>query len=176
MCRRLRFTHFALPLTTTRFFDFGHLRTFGATGAVAIGGGVLRPPVPPPPGASASARLRLDDLGQRRRGRGGEEAVAGVATTIGWEPAAAKLVLQVALPLGSSAAASQPGMTAPPSVKEKVPLLGGGETVAVNVTCWPVVDGLAEEERAIVVAVTPGGGPVSTAPASQADLPVPGRG
>ena len=46
----------------------------------------------------------------------------------------------------------------------------------MKVTCWPVVDGLVEEVREVDVAVTPGGGPVSTAPMSQADLPVPGRG
>ena len=67
-------------------------------------------------------------------------------------------------------------MVTPLSLNETVPPFGRGDTVAVKVTSWPAVDGLAEDRSAVEVEVGEGPVPVSTAPLSQLDLPWAGRG
>ena len=47
----------------------------------------------------------------------------------------------------------QPFMALPPSEKVMIPPSGAGLTFTVKVTCWPTVEGLAEELRTLVVEV-----------------------
>src|SRR5437763_1217285 len=71
-----------------------------------------------------------------------------------WPPAAAKLVVNVAVPPGPTA--TVPRITLP-SLKVTVPVgvVAPGATaatVAVKVTAWPVTAGLSDDRRATVVA------------------------
>src|SRR5882724_9748699 len=71
-----------------------------------------------------------------------------------WPPAAAKLVVNVALPPAPTATVPR---TVLPSLKVTVPVgvVAPGATaatVAVKVTAWPVTAGLTDDRRATVVA------------------------
>src|SRR5262249_59959806 len=93
-----------------------------------------------------------------------------------WSPAAAKVVLNAAVPPGPTGTVPR---TTLPSMKVTVPVgppIPGArtETTAVKVTAWPVAAGLTDDVRATVVAarltVTP-----TAAEALFAKLPVPAR-
>src|SRR4051812_22016611 len=69
-----------------------------------------------------------------------------------WLPSANVFVLQEALPLAESASVAHPATALPPSKKEALPVgvPADPETVAVSVTAWFTVEGLALEVTATV--------------------------